>query len=87
MAFTKPQQRLVDSMRQSGQLVHVLHGGGWRLFDGTPIHCRTVRSLVSRGVLEPAGQDLLEDQPVCYRLTDANQNSESSHTPQPRLSG
>ncbi len=43
-------------------------GGGWRLFDGTPVHYRTVEALANKGVLTPAANDLFDEQPVAYRL-------------------
>lgn len=64
---TKPQQRLIDSMRSTGQLIHHI-GGGWRMFDGTPVNWRTVESLAKRGELSPAGNDLLDDEVLAYRL-------------------
>ncbi|MES3674638.1 hypothetical protein QC589_01650 [Halomonas elongata] len=68
MRMTKPQQRLIAALRQRKQLVYHLHGGGWRLFDGTPVHHRTVESLADHGLLIPAANDLFDDQPAAYRL-------------------
>lgn len=67
MRMTKPQQRLFAALRERQQLVYHLHGG-WRMFDGTPVHHRTVESLADRGLLIPAANDLLDDQPAAYRL-------------------
>lgn len=64
---TKSQQRLIDAMQATGQLIHRI-GGGWRMFDGTRVHRRTVESLARRGELSPAGNDLLDDEVVAYRL-------------------
>lgn len=65
--YTKPQQKLLSAMR-SGHLVHFMPGGGWRLFDGTPVNSRTVQSLARRGEIEPAANDLLDDRPVSYKI-------------------
>lgn len=72
MRLTKPQQRLITAMQSRGQLVHHLHGGGWRLFDGTPVHYRTVESLATNGVLTPAANDLFGEQPATYRLAETH---------------
>ncbi|QEM81718.1 hypothetical protein [Halomonas binhaiensis] len=70
MSLTKPQKRLLETMKARQQFVHHLLGGGWRLFDGTPVHHRTVESLAKSGVLAPAANDLFGDRTTAYRIAD-----------------
>ncbi|WP_110708541.1 hypothetical protein [Salinicola sp. CR57] len=70
MHFTEPQKRLLDCMRTTGQKVNFFRGGGWRLFDGSKVHHRTVESLASRGYLMPAANDLFGGDVTAYQLSD-----------------
>ena len=78
MRLTKPQQRLITAMQGRGQLVYHLHGGGWRLFDGTPVHHRTIEALAGHGVLIPAANDLFDETPTTYRLQPEATNGADS---------
>ena len=69
LRLTKPQKRLVTALQGRSHLVHHLHGGGWRLFDGTPVHYRTIEALADQGVLIPAANDLFDEQPAAYQLS------------------
>lgn len=68
-SLTPPQIKVLDHMKNSGQIINIDSSGRAFMADGTQVNQLTLRALVKKELLRPAGMDLFGNSITAYQIS------------------